>query len=223
MPPFFIILAVEPVQLRQIWEDNMQTVLFAIPASRYVEPDCFGSVFDNATHMPEGYKPGLFMPVEYSVDIARNWCVLHAIENQYDYIMWVDSDNIIPRDAVKKLIGSGKDIISGVYAKKLIGSKDVILLNKDKEQGYKFLTTEVVNTGIIEVDAVGFGCVLVKVDVFRKLFEITGRGWFKTNQELGVGEDIYFCEKAKEIGYKVYADTSVLCGHKGTVNFNVRG
>lgn len=202
----------------------MKTVLFAIPTARYVEPDCFGSVFDNAVHMPEGYKPGLFMPVEYSVDIARNWCVLHAIENQYDYIMWVDSDNVIPRDAVKKLISSGKDIISGVYARKIIGSKDIVLLNRDKtEDRYTFLTTEVVNTGIIEVDAAGFGCILTKVDVFRKLFDITGRSWFKTNQEIGVGEDIYFCEKVKELGYKVHVDTSVLCGHKGMVNYNVRG
>ncbi len=200
-----------------------KTILFAIPAGRYVEPECFASVFDNSKHMPEGYKAGLYIPIEYAVDIARNQCVYHAIEQQYDYIMWVDSDTIIPRDTVKKLVESGKDIISGVYAKKLVGSKDVILLKKNSEENYSFLTVDdIKNKGIIEVDAIGFGCVLTKVDVFRKLFKKTGRRWFRTNQDIGVGEDIYFCEQAKNIGYTIYADTSVLCKHKGTVNFCVK-
>ena len=35
-----------------------------------------------------------------------------------------------------------------------------------------------------------------------------------------VGEDIYFCEKLKKLGYKLHADTSIDIMHLSTVGIN---
>lgn len=58
------------------------------------------------------------------------------------------------------------------------------------------------------------GCCLIPLDVFDV---IGARPWFEyKNDDDGwplVTEDVPFCLKAKEAGYRVYMDPTVKCGH----------
>ena len=58
----------------------------------------------------------------------------------------------------------------------------------------------------------GFGCVLMKSDVFLDVY-----GRFKEMFEpIGDnGEDVAFCWRARQCGYKIWCDPSVICGHVG--------
>lgn len=187
-------------------------ILLAIPSARFVEPECFESVFN----MDKPCYVELFIPNNYSIDVSRNQIAEYAKEEGFDYILWVDSDMILPKDTLTRMLLHDKDIVSGVYAYKLLGNNKIVAkrLNGDK---YEDLTiSEIRGKDLIEVDGFGFGCVLTKTDIFNhikpKYFVFS----------LDMGEDIYFCRKAQKAGYNLYLDTNILCGHKGTVNYNIK-
>jgi hypothetical protein len=42
------------------------------------------------------------------------------------------------------------------------------------------------------------------------------------NHKDTVSEDIYFCKKARDNGFKVWVDTTITCDHKGSTFFKVK-
>jgi GT2 family glycosyltransferase len=190
--------------------------LIAIPTSRDIEIQCAASIIG----MEREGRIGVFCPQSYSIDASRNLIVEHALEIGYDYIMWIDSDMILPKNTLTTLMSHDKDVVSGVYAYKLIGAENAVTKRfKDKAKDiYEDIPLKEITESkrLIEVDGVGFGCVLTKVDVFRHI----KKPWFRYTPNMG--EDIYFCRKAQKAGYQVYLDTSILCGHVGSVNYNIK-
>jgi hypothetical protein len=84
---------------------------------------------------------------------------------------------------------------------------------------YKSVSDEEMYSGnLIEVDATGTGCLLFDMDVFLK----TDKPWFafSVHDNKPVGEDIYFCSKARENGVKIHIDTSIEVGHLTTMEVN---
>lgn len=191
-------------------------ILLAIPSARYVENECWISLFE----MEKTEDIELLVPASYSVDVARNLIVRYAQENKFDYIFWVDSDMILPKDALVRMMSHNKDIVAGCYTKKLLNGTTVVAKYRNAETDeYTDLEISEIRKakGIIRVDAFGFGCVLTKVDMFEKI----PYPWFIYTMEMG--EDVYFCRKAQNCGYDMWLDTDVICGHKGSVNFDIRG
>jgi glycosyltransferase involved in cell wall biosynthesis len=189
----------------------MKTVI-AIPNSRTIEIETAASLIG----MTRKGRIAVFAPANYCIDASRNIIVDYALENNADYIFWCDSDMIVPKDALIKFLASGKDIICGACSYKVLGCKDAVAKRKI-DGGYKDIPLKEVREAknLIELDATGFGCVLTKVDVFRKL----PKPWFVYKPDFG--EDIYFSELAKEHGYQLWLDPSVRLGHIGKVNYNV--
>jgi hypothetical protein len=90
------------------------------------------------------------------------------------------------------------------------------ILMREYDGGYAFVydfDREVDGKGLIEVDATGAAFLLVKREVFERIAE--------TKEEpfaiRGPGEDVSFCLRAKELGYKIFVDTTVEIGHVGEV------
>lgn len=189
--------------------------LIAIPTSRDIDIQCAASLIG----MKRKGKIGVFAPRSYSIDASRNLIVDFAIEHKFDYILWADSDMIFPKDTFLKLMKHEKDIVSGVYAYKLLNNKNAVAKRfaPGKEDFYEDIPLKEIReeNKLIKVDGVGFGCVLTKVDIFKKI----EKPWFVYDPEMG--EDIYFCRKAQFAGYKIFLDTSIKCGHVGSVNYNI--
>ena len=123
---------------------------------------------------------------------------------------------MLPMYALSKLMESDKDIISGVYAYKLVPVDRVVAKRyNENNDGYHDLTVKDLYNGVVEVDGIGFGCVLTKTDVFRHI----NYPYFEYRDERG--EDIFFCQKAQEVGYKIHLDTDVICEHIGIVKFDI--
>jgi len=80
-------------------------------------------------------------------------------------------------------------------------------------------------TGLQEIFAVGLGCMLVK----REVYENISRPFFSVewndNYTNLVGEDIYFCQKAKSYKYKIWLDNdlSEYISHVGTRTYTIKG
>ena len=191
-------------------------ILLAIPSARYIETECVTSLFE----MEKTGEIELFIPKSYSVDVGRNIIAKYAQENGFDYIMWVDSDMILPKNTLVRLLSHDKDIVAGVYSYKVLGNKEVVAkrFQDETREEYDNLTIKEIkeSSGLIEVDGFGFGCVLTKVSVFNKI----PYPWFIYTQEMG--EDIFFCRKAQNEEYKLWLDSDVICGHIGQINYDIK-
>jgi hypothetical protein len=76
-------------------------------------------------------------------------------------------------------------------------------------------------TDLIEVEAVGMGCMLVTTDLVRSMrkprFQVV---WQEAYQD-HMGEDFFFCLRARELGHQVWIDNSLSrqLSHLGTFAF----
>lgn len=190
-------------------------VLIGVPVFGNAENECIQSIYD--LEIPDGVTTELCINAAHAVDVNRSILSQAAIQRGCDYLFFVDSDVILPKDALKRLISHDKDIVTGVYRIKTLGSKETTILmrNAETDKYRKCGIDEIRGKGLIETDACGFGCVLIKTSVFKDIPE----PWFV--YLLHYGEDVFFCRKAINAGYKVYADTNVLCGHIGKIIFDL--
>ena len=131
-----------------------------------------------------------------------------AVEEGFDFVMWFDSDMTFPSTVLLDLVAHDKDMVTGICAMRRAPYLPCIY----REVDGKLTSVTEWGTRLLEVDACGFGVVLVKVEILEKMFEK-----YQTcfQPMYGFGEDISFCKRVKELGYKIYADPNVEIGHIG--------
>ena len=139
-------------------------------------------------------------------------------KKDYDYIMWIDSDQVFEPNDFFKLLEHDKDIVSGLYLRKPQSDSlsDIPIEFACFNENGKRLYTNEVNGELIKVWSNGMGWMLVKKGVFEKI----EYPWFGPIIEgLGFhGEDVSFQLRAKDVGFDSYVDTSIIVGHeKGIV------
>ncbi len=165
---------------------------------------------------------------------SRNMIIDYALQNNYEYILMLDSDVIAPKNIIQKLLSSKKDIISGLYYNQFIIDgkpkyRPVVYCHITPEeyevikQKVKFppivkscedlrrhLTIDEANSNkIYRVKIPSAGCMLIKRQVFRKI----RYGLLDLPENIRTADDIYFCIKASEAGFELYCDTSIKCNH----------
>lgn len=154
---------------------------------------------------------------------ARNEIVQFALDQDANYIYWLDDDVIAPGDSFLKLWRHQKDIINGVYWSKSNPPMPLIFRGHLDGPYWNWHIGD-----LIEIDAAGNGLTLVKTDVYRKIEKEIGGPWYSTdygsfggqtsNSALNNTEDLYFYWKAKKAGYKIWCDTNVQAHHYDKVN-----
>lgn len=191
----------------------MKTILIAVPTNKYIEPETMKSIYD--LEVPEGYTTEFQFFYGYQIDQIRNLIADWA--SHYDYLFSVDSDIVFPKDTLKRLLSHNVAMVSGLYIQRKPGLHILELYRNGRNIPYETIRGQ----GLIEVDGCGFGCVLVNSNVIRGI----GYPQFVYKSALDhantLSEDNYFCMKAKERGFKIYADTSILCEHIGNTKFIV--
>lgn len=138
------------------------------------------------------------------VEDARNACVAHAKKGKFDYLISVDHD-VACKENILDLCFCGKDII---ICPTPIFQCGRAVLNIHYEG--KLLADK---EGIAEVDKGGTGCICLSRKALETIPEPLFLTTFKEHGEMDVGEDIYFCEKARSLGFTIYAHTKYPCSH----------
>ena len=136
------------------------------------------------------------------LDKARNDLAEQAIRTGSTHILWLDADMKFPQDALMRLLAHDKDIVGANYCYRRFPLQHVAykhVSTESNEQHVRLRTTEQ-SQGLEQVDALGFGCLLMNVNIFAKL----SGPWFEVNPQYG--EDVYFCLKAKEAGLECWVD-----------------
>lgn len=143
-----------------------------------------------------------------ALDDMRNALLADATGAGCTHVIFMDTDQVYPRETIPRLLSHNLPIVGGMVNRRY-PPFDPLLLKGDIG-GYR--TVEDWKPGdLVEVDATGTGCLLIRMEVFRKM----PSPWFRFRNIGGrmVGEDIGFCSDAKAAGYKIYVDTSVEIGH----------
>ena len=200
------------------WEILNHTQVLVVILTREIVTTAWSVGFRNL-QIPGTFTFLTGMPFDH----ARNTGCLKTLENDFEWLFFLDDDTIPPADAIYKLMSHKKPIVSGLYYRRHPPICPVMLkeVGGDKKWITEFNVPE-----LIEVDYVGTGCMLIHKDVLKNV----PQPWFEwkvdrydlpANQRMS--EDFSFCQKARQTGYKIYVDTSVQCRHMGLGESRVGG
>lgn len=189
----------------------MKKILIAVPCMDQVPvPFCH-----SLANLQKVEQCSLIMKSGAMIYAARDSIAMHAIQHEFDYVFWLDSDMQFRPETLKEmyktLLEKDLDILTGLYFRRIPPYSpvlfDKLILNGEEADWTEFKT---IPDGLFEVGGCGFGCVLMKTDVF---FDVQSR-FNQMFAPIGKnGEDVAFCWRARECGYKIYCEPSVLCGH----------
>ena len=157
---------------------------------------------------------------------ARNNIAQNAIRSGFDRVLWLDSDVIFKPDTLVKLsedMDTGLDFVSGLYFRRAIPTQPVVYSEityevKDNEAkvGSKIFTNYPKNQ-LFRCAGAGFGCVMTSTLMLKALVEKYGAPFTPL---MGLGEDLAFCFRAEQNGFKLYCDSRVKCGHKAGITID---
>jgi hypothetical protein len=145
---------------------------------------------------------------------------LDAMREGCSHILFIDSDMTFPQDMVQRLLKHDVDIVAANCARRRMPTGPTAQ-NYDENGVRTMVYTMPDSTGLEEVGSIGTGIMLIKKEVFHNMSE----PWFDMPWQTGkrgyMGEDVFFCKKAQELGFKVYIDHDVSkeIGHIGTFEF----
>lgn len=201
-------------------------ILIAVPTFENIYPDTFKSIYDLDV---SGHDTEFEFVRGYDCATARNRIALMALDKKTDYVLMVDNDVVLPKDALINLFDDPKDVCLGFYAHrdadnvyrgrtcvcKLYADDGTKHFNYPLESEYKAQElAELKENGEykIRIHGGGMGCALIKTSVFEKI-KYPWYDWVNYKNKAMLSEDLYFCERCKEKGIPVYTDTRVNCGH----------
>jgi len=128
---------------------------------------------------------------------------------KFTHLLWLDDDHVFNADMLVYLARhNGLDCVSALYYGRAGRNLPVAYVKDDTDDKYKHFPLLEVPETLVEVDAVGFGSLLMRLDVLERM----EYPYFSFNN---CGEDIYFCVHAKERGIKIWLDGSYRIGHIG--------
>lgn len=208
----------------------MSRIMIAIPTYETVCTETYAAVSDILTRSAaDGHEMSLKIVKGYGVAEARNKLVDKALEHDADWIFFVDSDVVPDPSSLATLIHpAGPDLhadraVFGFYARKSSGRQTgatSLFVPGERDYVTSYTSDEIAefrSKGVyrIPVHGAGFGCTLVRTDIFRNEIEYP---WFRWKHYPGsdrrqLGEDFYFAEKCRRAGIPLVADTRVGCGH----------
>ena len=183
-------------------------ILIAVPTFENIQPEVFKAIYNlkSEHELYFDYVRG------YDCAVARNEIGKITQAGGFDYVLMVDSDTVIPPDALDLMLEDPVDVCLGVCPRKNTkdGKTAIIKLGAPEyHDSYYYRDLPEERT---RVKGGGFACALVKSNVFTRL----DAPWFQyvTNADGStLSEDYYFCQNAGFMGIEIYMDPRVRCGH----------
>jgi hypothetical protein len=199
-----------------------------VPYSSHIVPDC-----ENALRELEQRGYAVRRVRGYSaIDQGRSQMATDAMVQGFEETMWIDADVGFEPEAVERLRSCGEAVVCGIYPQK--GKRALACHVLPGTQKLVFGQ----GGGLQEILYAGTGFLLVRrqvyMDMQRKLElpvcnERFGRpmiGYFQPlvrRSEDGwwyLAEDYSFCERARQCGYRVCADTTIRLWHVGQYSYS---
>jgi len=160
------------------------------------------------------YKFSVYITGNGTIVHNRNLICREFLKGDCDWLMTVDSD-VCPSLDILKVLDNGKKIIAPINFVWKPWGLAPLLSKKAEEHGYIVTDPDAANSPdrVVEVDATGTTCLFIHREVIEKmespwfLFEYDKEG------KISLGEDYYFCQKAKKLGYGIWIDKGHMTHH----------
>jgi len=199
-----------------------------VPAAVQIEPACEAALAELA-------RGGYTVRRVYgyaAIDQARNDMATDALADGFEETMWIDADISFDPRAVDQLRASQLPIVCGIYARK--GRRALACHALPGTEQLVFG----VGGGLVELRYAGTGFLFVRRQVY---IDMQARlGLPVCNQRFGratipffqpmvvpdgeghwyLPEDFAFCERARQCGFKIMADTTIRLWHHGSYGYS---
>lgn len=166
-----------------------------------------------------------------AIDQARNQLATDALMHGFEETLWIDSDIGFHPDDVDKLRRHRLPIVGGIYAQK--GKRIFACEFMPGMQSVTFGK----DGGLLEIRYAGTGFLLIRREVYTTIQnrlalpvcnERFSRPMIPFFQPIVrpiddghwyLAEDYSFCERARQCGFAIHADTSIRLGHIGNYRY----
>ena len=168
--------------------------------------------------VPDGTIP--IMNRSSSIVQNMNMSVEMMLDSDAQWAWIIGDDHGFKRDIVVQLLAHDVDVVVPLCVKR---GPPFSLVIYDKECGRDDHDRPLYNTmqfpelpqdgKLFEVEAAGTAGMMVK----RHVFEEIGSPWFRNWDDITINEDMVFCRRVKEAGFKIMVDPNLQISHIGMV------
>jgi len=205
----------------------------AIPAYDHMVPaDMVASFLDLSKRSPDfgvdfriGFAKGCSL-----VTSARNILVNRFIKSDCDSLLFIDSDIMFDPEDIFRLLAwtTNKHVVGGVYSVKTLPAKYYLTLDHDNDRPI------IDESGLVKAKSISTGFMMIQRRVIEDLIKahpeweyldrVSNTTLFsvfdlKSTPEGYIGEDMLFCQRAREHGFEIWIDPMIKLGHFGRHEF----
>lgn len=155
---------------------------------------------------------------------ARTQLADMALRDNYDFMLWIDSDMVFPTDMLYRFLLAKKEMVTGLYFQRRGEHKPVIYrscnaleVKEDDRTIHAEVYTDYPKDQLFQVAACGFGAVLMHTEAIRRVARGFDGNVF--DPLLGAGEDLSFCARYAAVGGEIWCDPTIKLGHIGRTIF----
>lgn len=173
-------------------------VAVCIPYYRVVEGPTLLSCMDMTMHSIAAKIPMLAIGTSGCyIEDNRNGCVKHALNSgiPFEWLLWIDGDMTFPGNALIRLLSHNRDIVGANYRTRTPPYEAA------GHYADRTKTEALIQGGLHRMNHLPTGLMLTRFDIYRKL----PAPWFEASLH-GPRDDVYFCHRARENGYEIWAD-----------------
>jgi hypothetical protein len=180
--------------------ETRQSVMICVPSYGLVHIDFAVSLMQLIDYSRQFYGVALAVKQSAVVDVNRNILAKGVISSGADYSFWLDSDIVLPPETIHSLMRHDKEIVGCAYRNRH---------HEDRIVGETMDRLPIDATGLRKMAFMGFGCMLIKAEVFKKM----EWPWFhQAYLQYADGtsahqtEDVTFCNSALDAGFDIFCD-----------------
>lgn len=149
----------------------------------------------------------------------------HPDGSKFSHILFIDDDVLPPNDVIDRLLNHDVDMVSGLYLMRSFPHQPIAFDWMDSSGHARHFYPEHGQNGLVEISSGGLGCCLIKREVFEAMIpycEVMEKdnchNWIRLGEMVSDHwcDDLGFFMRARDLGFQLYLDLSVKCGHINT-------
>lgn len=211
-----------PQMPTQAPQGKTPSVMILVPAMEMVNAEFAQHLaMACANLVANGIKINCAFNIGSVITIARRNLTEIFLQSDFDYAFWIDSDMKFPIDAPLRLLKRGVPLVGCNYRRRRFPNPGFTGM-MGQPGNFQELITDDNSPAMQDVDVLPHGCVLVHRSVYEKTPQPHYIQDYIPEQNLEIGEDIYFCKKARDAGFQVWCDHELSreISHIGIFHFN---
>jgi len=198
------------------------SVMILVPAMEMVNAEFAQHLaMASANLVANGIRINCAFNIGSVITIARRNLTDIFLKSDFEYAWWVDSDMKFPIDTPVRLLKRGVPFVGANYRRRRFPNPGFTGM-MGQPGSFRELITDDNSPAMEQVDVLPHGCVLTHRSIYEKVPQPHYLQEFVPEMNLEIGEDIYFCRKAKAAGFQVWCDHELSreIAHIGIFHFN---